>query len=193
VKRLLLLVLLPLGFVFATPASASACDQPAGPLGEDLRGARVVFTGEITKVSAKSGQNAFTVEVTRTYKGRVPATSTVYSPATVASCGLPRAKVGQEWLFVSSTKGVDVVTRSYEGSARLTDALTTRVQGVLGEGTPASGSTDEEPTAADVELTRVNADDAVDFWPLALPGVVLAVGGLVLVAAARALGRPKAA
>lgn len=192
-KRLLLLVLLPLGFVFATPTPASACDRPAGPLGEDLRGARVVFTGDITVVKAKAGQTAYTVEVTRTYKGRVPAKTTVFSPATVAACGLPRAKVGQEWLFVSSTKGLDVVTRSHEGSARLTAELTTRVQGILGEGTPASGSTEEEPTAADVALTRVNDGDAADFWPLALPGVVLAACGLVVVAAARVLGRPKAA
>lgn len=196
-RRLLLLVLFGLGLVLVTPTAAVACDRPAGPLAQDLRGAKVVFTGRITKIEGRvgrpGGQLTYTLALDTTYKGRVPANARVFSPSTTDACGLRQPKVGQRWLVVSGTTGDEIVTFSYEGTRRLTDAVATQVTAELGEGTPASETADPDTEPATVNLVRVAEGDPASFWPLAMPGVVIALGGLVAIALARALGRTRAA
>lgn len=194
-RRLLLLALLALGAVLATAVPASACEQPAGPLPADLAAAGTVFTGTITQVQASSGaqagQTAYSVNVTRVYKGTVAPVTTVFAPSTVAACGLPSAAAGQTWLFVSTTTGADLVARSFEGSTRVTDAVTRQLTAELGSGTPPAAA---PPPAAEQEvtLTRVADDGPTGFWPLALPGAALVLGGIVVLVAARSLGRQRA-
>jgi hypothetical protein len=195
-RRLLLLVLVALGCAFVTASPAQACDRPAGPLDQDLEGAPVVFSGTITAVSGNVGQQAgmvsYTVAVDRTWKGgtQVEETMTVNAPATRQACGLRAATKGESWLVLGRPVGTgSVATTSYEGTRLLTDRAARQVTALLGIGTAAGAA----PETTEPVLTTLTDDEPAGFWPLALPGAVLALGGLIVVAAARALGRAKGA
>lgn len=195
-RRLLLLVLVALGCVLVTQSPAAACDQPAGPLGQDLESARVVFAGTITDVSGTAGQPGgmvtYSVAVDRVWKGRIAETVKVTAPATVQACGLRAAKQGESWLVVGRAVGAaSVATTSYEGTRLLSEPATRVVITQLGEGrAPGVQAPTETP---EPELSTLTDDAPAGFWPLALPGAVLVLGGLVVLAATRALGRPKEA
>jgi hypothetical protein len=196
-RRLLLLTLLALSCagialgLTGSPASA-ACDPRPGPLAGDLKQADVVFTGTVSSVQkgAAGAPTTYVVAVERTYHGRVESEVTVLTPATAKECGLQDVKAGQRWLFAGTSSPTGVLVESDEGSRPLTAAVTRQVRQVLGVGrAPIPVDPSTEPL--DPELTRVADDDATTFWPLAAPGALVSVAGLVVLAAARALGRPK--
>lgn len=198
-RRLLLPVLLLLGSVpFAAPAHATeigaeptpACPRKAGTLARELKAAEVVFTGEVTEVKGRpgrpGGQITYLVRTTAWWRGAPPETVKVFTPTTVDACGVLAPEVGQEWLFLATDVQGGVRVRSDDGSRQLTSRVSTMVEDDLG---PAE--TFEDPVEPGFE--QLTQDEPADFWPLAMPGVALVVGGLVVVAAARALGRPKGA
>jgi hypothetical protein len=189
-RRMLVLALLVLGCVLAGPAPAYACDQPARPFPAQLRDAGSVFTGTVTAVTPSSGdQVTYAVSVRRVFKGEVHVQTSVVSPAGVARCGLQGIERRRSYLFVSSQSGSELlVAGSHEGTRRLTPDLRDQVVGRLGAGTaplPAPGADDEGAT-----LTRVDtAGDPPEFLPLALPGLLLVVVGLLALMLARLVSR----
>lgn len=196
-RRLLLLTLLALSGAAVTligtgtPASA-ACDPKPGPLAGDLRQADVVFTGTVRSVQkgAAGAPTTYLVAVQRSYQGRVESEVTVLTPATAKACGLQDVKVSQRWLFAGTSSPTGILVESDEGSRPLSAAVSRQVRQVLGAGrAPIPVDPTTEPV--EVNLTRVADDDAREFWPLAAPGAIVGVAGLVVLAAARALGRPK--
>jgi len=197
-RRLLLLTLLALSgagiALLGTGAPASAvCDPKPGPLAGDLRQADVVFTGTVSSAQkgAAGAPTTYTVAVQRSFHGRVESEVTVLTPATVKDCGLQGVTIGQRWLFVGTSSPTGVLVESDEGSRPLTAAVTRQVREVLGAGrAPIVVDPTTEPL--EVNYTRVTDDDATTFWPLAAPGAIVGVAGLVVLAAARALGRRKA-
>jgi hypothetical protein len=198
-RRLLLLILLALcgaGVALigtGAPASA-ACDPKPGPLAGDLRQADVVFTGTVNSVQkgAAGAPTTYIVAVQRSYHGRVESEVTVLTPATAKECGLQDVKVGQRWLFAGTSSPTGILVESDEGSRPLSAAVTRQVRQVLGVGrAPIPVDPTTEPL--EVNLTRVADDDATTFWPLAAPGAIVVVAGLVVLAGARSAGRRKTA
>jgi hypothetical protein len=197
-RRLLLLTLLALPCAWVAlvglagaPASA-ACDPRPGPLAGDLRQADVVFTGTVRSVEkgATGAPTTYLVAVQKSYQGRVESEVSVLTPATAKECGLQDVVVGKRWLFAGTSSPSGVLVESDEGSRPLTAAVTRQVRQVLGVGrNPVQVDPTTDPVVA--SFTKVADDEATEFWPLAAPGVIAVVGGLVVLAAARVLGRRK--
>ncbi len=96
-RRLMVLVLLALGWVALSPATAYACETPAAPRVKQLTNAEAVFTGTVAQVTANPADAGVTtlyvVTVDRVYKGtRVKSQVTVSSPAKRDRCGLVGVK-----------------------------------------------------------------------------------------------------
>jgi len=197
-RRLLLLTMLALSCAWValfgavgSPASA-ACDPAPGPLAGDLKQAGVVFSARVSSVEkgAAGAPTTYTVAAQRVYRGRIESEVTVLTPATAADCGLRGVQVGEAWLFVGTSSPAGVLVESDEGSRPATARVTRQVTQQLGAGrVPIPVESSAEPVAP--ELTRVADDGPTEFWPLAMPGAAAAIAGLVVLAAARALGRPK--
>lgn len=191
-RRLLLLTLLALSCAWVSQSPASAACDPAGPLAGDLEQAGAVFSGKVTAAQkgAAGAPTTYTVTVQRVYRGQIESEVTVLSPAAAANCGLVGVRIGQDWMFLGTSSPAGILVESDEGSRPATAAVTRLVRQQLGVGrTPIPVEPSAEPVAP--ELTRVADDGAIEFWPLAMPGALLALAGLVVLAAARALGRPK--
>lgn len=195
-RRLLLLTMLALSCAWVAPLAGSpawaACDPAPGPLAGDLRQADVAFTGTVLskQKGAAGAPTTLVVTVDRVYRGRIESEVTVLTPATAAECGLRDVKVGGDWLLVGTSSPSGVLVESDEGSRVVTAKVTRQVRQVLGVGKkPIQVESSVQPPAP--ELTRVADDGPTRFWPLAMPGAAVAIAGLVVLAAARALGRPK--
>lgn len=187
-RRLLLLALLALSCVLVSQSPAVACDEAPESLARELRAADLVFAGTITEVAGEPGRRGarvtYSVATTRSWRGDVQETMSVSAPPTVAACGIPSAKVGDQWLFLATPDAPGTaVTRSSDGTRPIDDRVRRIVVDRLGPGT-VFGAPPAEPA-----YTELSDEDATEFWPLALPGVVLVGAGLAVVAAARALGR----
>jgi len=197
-RRLLLLTMLALSCAWVAPLAGSpawaACDPAPGPLAGDLRQADVAFTGTVLSKQrgAAGGPTTVTVTVDRVYRGRIESEVSVLTPATAAECGLRDVQVGADWLLVGTSSPSGVLVESDEGSRVASAKVIRQVRQVLGVG---KNPIPVEPSAAPPvpQYTRVPGadDDPTEFWPLAMPGAAVAIAGLVVLAAARALGRPK--
>ena len=128
--------------------------------------------------------------VDRVYRGRIESEVSVLTPATAAECGLRDVQVGADWLLVGTSSPSGVLVESDEGSRVASAKVIRQVRQVLGVG---KNPIPVEPSAAPPtpQYTKVADDDATEFWPLAMPGAAAVIAGLVVLAAARALGRPK--
>lgn len=195
-RRLLLLTMLALSCAWVAPLAGSpawaACDPAPGPLAGDLKQADVAFTGSVLskQKGAAGAPVTLVVAVDLVYRGRIESEVNVLTPATAAECGLRDVKVGADWLFVGTSSPSGVLVESDEGSRVVTAQVTRQVRQVLGVGKkPIQVESSAQPPAP--ELTRVADDGPTRFWPLAMPGAAVAITGLVVLAAARALGRPK--
>lgn len=195
-RRLLLLTMLALSCAWVAPLAGSpawaACDPAPGPLAGDLQQSDVAFTGTVIskQKGAAGGPTTLVVAVDRVYRGRIESEVTVLTPATAAECGLRDVKIGADWLLVGTSSPSGVLVESDEGSRVVTAKVTRQVRQVLGVGKkPIQVESSVEPAAP--ELSRVADDGPTRFWPLAMPGAAVAIAGLVVLAAARALGRPK--
>jgi hypothetical protein len=191
-RRLLVLALLSLGSVLVAQLvvqpAAYACDQPTRPLPQQLQAAGSVFTGTVTEVTP-GARASYAVAVSRVFKGRVLEQTTVVSPTMVAACGLQGIQPRRTYLFVSSQSGAEtLLALSHEGTRRLTPQLRTRVVDQLGVGTTPVADP-AEPAEEGATLTRVGDEEPQSFLPLALPGVLLLVGGLLALALARLVSR----
>lgn len=173
------------GVVVASPAHA-ACEP--GPLRSSLRAADLVVTGRVTAVEERPRSQFYTVAVKRVYAGSASATLEVAAPLPDRNCALPVAE-GEDWLFVSTGEAARPVVRADSGSTRLTAEAGTVLADVLGSGTRPSKAAGEP---AEVSLERVEETRRTyGFGQLALPGAVLAGGGLLVLLLARALGRSR--
>lgn len=94
VLRILVVLLLALAGAIAAPASvACACSCAVLDTDEALANASAVFDGEVVATSQPTGGSSaelieYTIEVTRVYKGSVPARVVVRSAVDGASCGI---------------------------------------------------------------------------------------------------------
>jgi hypothetical protein len=198
-RRLLLLTLLALSCFWVAPsgfagAPASAACKAPGSLAGDLKQADVVFTGTVRTVEkdAAGAPTTYIVVVSRVYHGRVESEVTVLTPAAAADCGLQGVKPGSEWLFAGTSAPQGVIVESDEGSREATAAVTRKVRQVLGAGKdPVQVDSSVPPVSP--TLTRVADEGPTGFWPLAMPGAVVVVAGLVVLAVTRAMSRPKVA
>ncbi|KQZ76095.1 hypothetical protein [Nocardioides sp. Root151] len=197
-RRLMVLVLLALGWVALSPATAYACDTPAPQRPQQLKQATAVFTGTVSQVTASPADAGVTtlyvVKVDRVYKGaRVTSEVTVSSPTKRDKCGLVGIRKGSRYLFVArSVTGADFQARSWQGTQAISPEVRADVEGVLGKGTlPA----DQQTTPEETEVTTQRVDDSAPpgATKAVAPGLLLAlIGGVVLVLA-RFLGRSRRA
>jgi hypothetical protein len=195
-RRLLLLALLALGgaCLFVAPgligSSASAAPCAAGPLSADLRAGTLVVTGRITSIDSQDRRQVYSVDVKRVYQGRAPKTITVQGPTADRPCAL-HAEVGQTWLLVSQGTAATPAVRADWGARRLNTEVGEVVADTLGSGKAPSAAVAPVPSSAN--LTRVDGSEPYGYWQMAMPGAVLAAGGLLILLLARALGGPKPA
>ena len=195
-RRLLLLTMLALSCAWFAPLAGSpawaACDPAPGPLAGDLKQSDVAFTGKVLsrQKGAAGGPTTIIVTVDRVYRGQIESEVSVLTPATAAECGLRDVQIGADWLLVGTSSPSGVLVESDEGSRVANAAVIRQVRQVLGVG---KKPIPVEPSAAPPapQYTKVADDDPTEFWPLAMPGAAVAIAGLVVLAAARALGRPK--
>ncbi|QIX25254.1 hypothetical protein ncot_00620 [Nocardioides sp. JQ2195] len=195
-RRLMVIVLLALGWVALSPATAAyACDTASAPRAKQLTQAEAVFTATVKRVTAdRAGAGATTlyvVEVDRVFKGeRVNTEETVSSPTKRAKCGLVGVTEGNRYLFVAGqvTKGT-FQARSFQGTQAINAEVRDDVERVLGEGTPPA---DAEERAADDALTttRVDETSAPSVATMVVPGLVLALIGCLVLVLTRIFGRP---
>lgn len=195
-RRLLLITMLALSCVWFAPLAGSpawaACDPAPGPLAGDLKQSDVAFTGTVKskQKGAAGAPTTLVVAVDRVYRGRIESEVTVLTPATAAECGLQGVKVDAKWLLVGTSSPTGVLVESDEGARVATPAVVRQVRQVLGVGKqPIRVESSIEP--APPTLTRVTDDGPTRFWPLAMPGAAVVIIGLVVLAAARAIGRPR--
>jgi hypothetical protein len=175
---------LALGAVLVASPAQAACD--AAPLRSELKAAKLVVTGKVTAIEKHGHGQRYTVAVKRVYAGSSTATLELQAPAKGAACGLTVAK-GDDWLFLSDGRLTPPAVRRDGGSTKLSAEAATVVADVLGSGKrPARGG---EP--AEVSLEQLDAPKPYGFWQVALPGGVLAGGGLLVLLLARALGRAR--
>lgn len=195
-RRLLLLVIrlallapvFGLTGLITAPASALVCEESPKPLADELRTAVFVFQARVAAVDRQDGQVAYDVVVSRVYRGdAVERQAFVYAPATPGRCGLEGVRAGERWLFLASETDGMIVTHSFDGTREVSTRVLRQVERALGPGEKPAPPPEEEPATATFE--RVADENPDDFWPMALPGVVLVGVGLVVLAAARALGR----
>jgi hypothetical protein len=176
---------LALGAVLAAAPAQAACDS--GPLRSELTSAKLVVTGKVTDVEQRPHSQRYTVSVKRVYAGSATATLEVQGPLATGPCSLGVAK-GDEWLFLSDAADTPPVVRRDGGSTKLSAEAATVVADVLGSGhQPAKNA----GAPAEVTLEKVDAPRPYGFWQIALPGVVLAGGGFLVLLLARALGRAR--
>lgn len=196
-RRLLVLLLLPLGLVAFSPSAAQACTIQAKPLPKQLASARAVFTGSVTDVTANPSDAGATtlyrVTVDRTFKGkRVAEQVLVSSPTKRARCGLVGIKKGERYLFVTgkAAKGV-YPARSHQGTQAISQDVRAVVVSQLGEGTPPGG--DQAADTPD-EVTTKLVDDSVapNMVRSVGPGVLLVLVGALLLVLLRLFGRRRA-
>lgn len=176
---------LALGAVLVAAPAQAACD--AGPLRTELKSSKLVVTGKVTAIEKRAHSQRYTVTVKRVYAGSATATLELQGPTKSAPCALPVAK-GDEWLFLSDGRAKPPVVRRDGGSTKLSAEAATVVADVLGSGKRPSKDA-HEPTQ--VALEKVDAPKPYGFWQIALPGAVLAGGGLLVLMLARALGRAR--
>jgi hypothetical protein len=195
-RRLFALTLLALGSVSGVALTASpawACDEPSRPFGVQMRAAEFVFTGTVTQVVDSGDRNVFVVDVNDVYKGRVTAEATVTSPATRADCGLRGIERGERYVFLAGSASSGVIeATSDEGTRPQRPAVVKAVTRVLGEGQDPTAPTREDAVRDDpAELTRLDDSGLPSIAVATLPGVALALLGLLVLGVTRALGRSR--
>lgn len=187
-RRLMVLLLLALGWVAISPVAAYACETPAPPRTKQLRQAAAVFTGTVSQVAADPGDAGMTtlyvVRVDQVYKGKaVNSEVTVSSPTTREKCGLSGVTEGKRYLFVagSVTKG-KFQARSFQGTQTLSPEVRTDLSKVLGSGAaPADQQSVDDRDDKTVTTERVDSSAPPSAVKAIAPGLLLALlGGLVL-------------
>lgn len=196
-RRLMVLVLLALGWVALSPAPAAyACDTASPPRAKQLNQAEAVFTGTVKQVTADPADagrtTLYVIEVDRVFKGEPIKTEvTVSSPARKARCGLVGVKQGNRYLFVagSVTKGM-FQARSFQGTQAINREVRSDLKKVLGQGEPPADAR-ARSGADELTTTRVDHTSAPSVANMVLPGLVLALVGCLVLVLARLFGRPR--
>lgn len=170
VLRVLAALLVTLVGIVAVPAPvACACSCAEVDTETALADATAVFDGSVVSASAPTGNTSadpiyYTIDVSRVYKGDVPATVIVSSAASGASCGVELT--GQVTVFAGRSDGVLHTT--------LCSAPVVLDRSKLGPGhAPAPAPDQSSAPTLPVEVTPVN-----------LPLVVGVVAGVLVIAVA---------
>lgn len=189
--RALALVLIALGCVLLAPSPAYACDQPTVGFKKQLRQAELVFDGKVTQSLESTDRIVYVVNVRRVYEGEATTETTVTTPLSNDDCGLRGIRDGEQYVFVANQTDTGVVRAfSHEGTRRSIPNVLDTVTQVLGDGSdPVPPSALEPLPEPDPELTRVSDSAPPSLGRAAMPGLVLAGVGLLVLLAARLLGR----
>ncbi|MDP3969079.1 MAG: hypothetical protein Q8Q02_12440 [Nocardioides sp.] len=190
VRRLLLAAIAVGSFavIGAAPAQA-ACTCPPATLTESIKAADAVFTGTVGAIGVaetpgRPDDTVITnaVVVDRIYKGAVDGPDQVVRTTrrTQATCGLGQLGSGSRYVFIVETAPTgdteaQWIDEGCSGTRLETDAVVTRVRGVLGRGEPAV----EPPPPPAAVLTDVNTSEPTSLSRAAAPGAALVLVGLL--------------
>lgn len=196
--RRLLLALLAMGCVVAGQAPAYACDGPLRPVPVQLREAGSVFIGTVTAVvgapRTEQGQTVtYTVQVRRVFRGETPAETTIVSRNAEPDCATQSLERRRTYVFMSSAAGAETVPAEsfgLDGIRRATPEMRAALADILGVGS-LPNATPGEAVEETATLTRVGADDPPEFLPMALPGILVLVVGLLALMLARLVSRTR--
>jgi len=187
IRRLLAVLLLVCCGVVSVGASASAapCPKP-DPMDEQTMSADAVFVGTIVDRTERAAEVTYDVAVDDVYKGDIDERATVSSPLRPRACGLPDLRVDDELIFFVTAQGDELSTVADSGTARATNARTSRVEALLGAPT-----SPVPPEPIEATFTQV-ADDATSLERLVAPGFALVLVGLLGLVLVAATGRRRA-
>jgi len=162
------------GLVVATEAATAACRCQAADAERQAARADVVFVGTVDKVTAQGRGYRYDVTATHAYKGAVDRRTSVSSAARPSACGLGELKVGKDYLFLARGDAPPYTTTTCDGSGPANPDRITRLEALLGAGTPI-----EEPPPPSATRTRVEESPPGTFARLAAPGAALVLVGLL--------------
>jgi hypothetical protein len=162
------------GVVVATAGPAAACSCRPSTLEEQTRRADVVFAGRVEEVTTVDGSFEYAVTATRAFKGQVERQTAVASAKGTSSCGLGRLDTGTDYLFLARGDAAPYRTTTCDGSAPVSAARTTRIERLLGDGTPV-----EPPPPPTAQRTLVEDSAPASFERLAAPGAAAVLVGLL--------------
>lgn len=176
---ILALVLALSGLVVATETATAACRCQAADAERQAQRADVVFVGTVDKVTEQPRSYRYDVTATHAYKGTVDRRTSVASAAQASACGLGELKVGKDYVFLARGEAPPYTATTCDGSGPANPDRITRLEALLGAGTPI-----QEPPPPTATRTLVETSPPGTFARLAAPGgalVLLGLLGLVLV------------
>lgn len=172
------------GLVVSTEAASAACRCQAADAERQAARADVVFVGTVDKVTAQGRSYRYDVTAAHAYKGSVDRRTSLTSAARPSACGLGELKVGRDYVFLARGDAPPYSTTTCDGSGPATSERISRLEALLGAGTPI-----QEPPPPTVTRTLVEESPPGTFARLAAPGAALVLVGLLGLILVGRLGR----
>jgi len=182
-----------LGLPLATHTAHAAPAKPSCPkttLDQDIKGADVVFRGEVKNVrpahgTGKQRTRTYKVLSDRVYKSSLVQPSVVVTARVGNRCALPTLTEGVRYIFFVTEHGALLMARP--GTARATTTYTAQVVNRLG-----TGAQPEPTPPATAEFTLVADAGAPPLSRLLAPGAALLLISLLGLLVVGRLGRRSA-
>ena len=179
----LLLACLGLVVTVQAPAAADCTCQPGG-LGQQVERADAVFIGTVDNVEVAGNDHTYDVTASRAYQGEPERSTQVFSAGGKNACGLGELAVGTSYVFLATGTEAPFEADSCGGTSEANPSKVSRIEGLLGEGTPV-----EPPPPPTAERTLVEDSPPAGFARTAAPGAAAAIIGLLGLVVVRRLAR----
>ena len=168
----------------AAPATAADCTCKQGTLERQVARADAVFIGTVDNVEVADDDHTYDVTATRTYKGTPERSTQVFSAGGKNACGLGELRAGTNYVFLATGTAAPFEADSCSGTTVRNDTKVTKIEKILGEGTPV-----EPPPPPEAVFTKVEGSAPPGFARMAAPGAAAAIIGLLGLVVVRRLGR----